>query len=66
MAEVSFDVKNLASEVQKSIADLKATGEDKTRGVITRVGDGVAWIYGLHGCGYSETHHCFCPEFIRG
>jgi F-type H+-transporting ATPase subunit alpha len=54
MAEVSFDVKNLASEVQKSIADLKATGEDKTRGVITRVGDGVAWIYGLHGCGYSE------------
>jgi F-type H+-transporting ATPase subunit alpha len=54
MAEVSFDVKSLASEVQKSIADLKATGEDKTRGVITRVGDGVAWIYGLHGCGYSE------------
>jgi F-type H+-transporting ATPase subunit alpha len=54
MAEVAFDVKSLAQEVQKAISDLKASNEDKTRGVITRVGDGVAWIYGLHDAGYSE------------
>jgi len=55
MAEgVGFDVKSLANEVQKAIADLKISGQDQSRGVITRVGDGVAWIYGLHGCGYNE------------
>ncbi len=54
MAEVDFDVKSLASEVQKAIADLKVSSEDQTKGIITRVGDGVAWIYGLHGCGYNE------------
>jgi F-type H+-transporting ATPase subunit alpha len=54
MAEVSFDVKSLAEEVKRAIADLKETGEDKTKGIVTRVGDGVAWIYGLRECGYSE------------
>jgi F-type H+-transporting ATPase subunit alpha len=54
MAEVAFDVKSLAQEVQMAISDLKASGEEKTSGVITRVGDGVAWIYGLHDAGYSE------------
>jgi F-type H+-transporting ATPase subunit alpha len=54
MAEVAFDVKRLAQEVQMAISDLKASGEEKTSGVITRVGDGVAWIYGLHDAGYSE------------
>jgi F-type H+-transporting ATPase subunit alpha len=54
MAEVNFDVKSLASEVQKAIADIKDSGEDKTKGIVTRVGDGVAWIYGLRECGYSE------------
>jgi F-type H+-transporting ATPase subunit alpha len=54
MAEVVFDVKSLAQEVQKAISDLKSGGEEKTRGVITRVGDGVAWIYGLQDAGYSE------------
>jgi F-type H+-transporting ATPase subunit alpha len=54
MAEASFDVKSLAQEVKKAIGDLKDTGEDKTKGIVTRVGDGVAWIYGLRDCGYSE------------
>jgi F-type H+-transporting ATPase subunit alpha len=53
-SETTFDVKSLAQEVQQSIAGLKDAGEDKTQGIVTRVGDGVAWIYGLRDCGYSE------------
>jgi F-type H+-transporting ATPase subunit alpha len=54
MAEKTFDVKDLAQEVQQAIAGLKDRGEDKTAGIVTRVGDGVAWIYGLRDAGYSE------------
>src|SRR5436190_18559794 len=54
MADSKFDVKNLAEEVRQAIADLKATGEEKSAGVVTRIGDGVAWIYGLRSCGYAE------------
>ncbi|MBX4190635.1 F0F1 ATP synthase subunit alpha [Candidatus Saccharibacteria bacterium] len=48
------EVKSLAEEVRKAIADLSATGQEQSSGVVTRVGDGVAWIYGLRGCGYAE------------
>lgn len=53
-AGVKFDAKSLAAEVQKAIAELSQAGDEKTKGVVTRVGDGVAWIYGLRDCGYSE------------
>jgi F-type H+-transporting ATPase subunit alpha len=54
MAKVETEVKNLSEEVKKAIAGLAATGQEKSSGVVTRVGDGVAWIYGLRDCGYSE------------
>jgi F-type H+-transporting ATPase subunit alpha len=54
MAKDTFDVKSLANEVQQAISGLKDRGEEKTQGIVTRVGDGVAWIYGLRGAGYSE------------
>jgi F-type H+-transporting ATPase subunit alpha len=54
MAEKTFDVKSLSNEVQKAITGLADRGEDKTQGIVTRVGDGVAWIYGLRDAGYSE------------
>jgi len=54
MADLDVNVKNLADEVKKAIAELKDTGDDKSAGVVTRVGDGVAWIYGLRACGYAE------------
>ena len=47
-------VKELAQEVRAAIAELKKTGEVEKAGVVTRVGDGVAWIYGLSDAGYSE------------
>ncbi len=47
-------VKQLASEVREAIAALKQQGTVENAGVVTRIGDGVAWIYGLSGAGYSE------------
>lgn len=54
MADAKLNVKDLAEEVRRSIAKLEAVGEEKSAGVVTRVGDGVAWIYGLRSCGYAE------------
>lgn len=54
MAEINQNVKNLAAEVQQAIAGLKTGGQEPSNGVVTRVGDGVAWIHGLRNCGYSE------------
>lgn len=54
MADAKINVKNLAEDVRRSIAQLQATGEEKSAGVVTRIGDGVAWIYGLRSCGYAE------------
>jgi F0F1-type ATP synthase alpha subunit len=54
MAKTDFDVKSLANEVQKAIAGLRESGQEQSSGVVTRIGDGVAWIYGLRSCGYSE------------
>ncbi len=54
MAKVNAEVKGLAEEVQKAIAELTVTGQEKSSGIVTRVGDGVAWIYGLRDCGYAE------------
>ncbi len=54
MPKLDTEVKSLASEIKKAIADLKQTGQEGSAGVVTRVGDGVAWIYGLRDCGYAE------------
>src|SRR5690349_10933746 len=53
MADIQ--VKELARELERSIEDLKVTGELGTSGIVTRVGDGVAWIYGLTDCGFNEV-----------
>lgn len=54
MANVDTDVKKLAEEVRSAIAQLKDTRQERSAGIVTRVGDGVAWIYGLRDCGFSE------------
>src|SRR5579864_910786 len=54
MARVESEAKSLSEEVKKAIAGLSASGQEKSAGVVTRVGDGVAWIYGLRDCGYAE------------
>lgn len=54
MPNLDTNVKNLADEVRRAIADLKETGDAQSAGIVTRVGDGVAWIYGLRSVGYAE------------
>ena len=52
MAELSVD--ELSAELRAAIADLKSTPEIEKVGLVTRVGDGIAWVYGLKSCGASE------------
>lgn len=57
-------VKELSRELQAAIADLQVSGGSEATGVVTRVGDGVAWIYGLTDCGYSEVVNIETPNGI--
>jgi F-type H+-transporting ATPase subunit alpha len=44
----------LSKDIRAAIAELKERPEIQDVGVVTRVGDGIAWIYGLSAAGYSE------------
>ena len=50
-----LNVKGLTAELQEAIAGLKSGEKLTETGVVTRVSDGVVWVYGLRGCGYSEV-----------
>lgn len=52
MSELS--IKDLSDDIRKAIAELKHRPEIETVGIVTRVGDGIAWIYGLTTAGYNE------------
>ncbi len=52
MSEIS--VKDLSTDIRKAIETLKSSSNVEKVGVVTRVGDGVAWIYGLSDCGFNE------------
>src|SRR5882757_9198241 len=52
MSDIS--IKELSDDIRSAIAELKSRPEIEKVGVVTRVGDGIAWIYGLRDCGYSE------------
>jgi F-type H+-transporting ATPase subunit alpha len=49
-----ISIKDLSSEIRAAIAELKTRPEIENVGIVTRVGDGVAWIYGLQSCGFNE------------
>lgn len=53
MAELT--VTDLSKELRDAIAKLDVAGNLESVGVVTRVGDGVAWVYGLKSAGYSEV-----------
>lgn len=52
MSDVS--VKELSQDIREAIAQLKDASGQQTVGIVTRVGDGVVWIYGLGECGANE------------
>jgi F-type H+-transporting ATPase subunit alpha len=49
-----LSITELSADIRAAISELKARPEIETVGVVTRVGDGIAWIYGLSAAGYSE------------
>jgi F-type H+/Na+-transporting ATPase subunit alpha len=50
-----ISVKELSSELKVAIEQLKSEQGLEDVGIVTRVGDGVAWIYGLHRAGFNEV-----------
>lgn len=52
MTTISLD--EISEELQGAIAKLKQSGSMEDIGVVTKVGDGIAWVYGITGCGYNE------------
>src|SRR6266702_4727109 len=50
-----LQVQELSQELQNAIERLRSTKGLEQTGIVTRVGDGVAWIYGLRSCGYNEV-----------
>lgn len=53
MSHVS--VKELSGELQAAIESLKSEQGLEEVGIVTRIGDGVAWVYGLTSAGYNEV-----------
>ncbi len=52
MKEIS--IADLSADIRAAIAELKKRPEIEETGIVTRVGDGVVWIYGLTSVGYNE------------
>jgi F-type H+-transporting ATPase subunit alpha len=52
VAEIS--IKALSGDIRAAITELKERPEIESVGIVTRVGDGVAWIYGLKNCKFNE------------
>ncbi|CAN5365410.1 F0F1 ATP synthase subunit alpha [soil metagenome] len=49
-----LSITDLGADIRAAISELKTRPEIESVGVITRVGDGIAWIYGLTKAGYNE------------
>jgi F-type H+-transporting ATPase subunit alpha len=52
MSDIS--IKELGADIRAAIEELKRSGDFETVGVVTRIGDGIAWIYGLSKAGFNE------------
>jgi F-type H+-transporting ATPase subunit alpha len=52
MADIA--VTELSKELRDAIAGLETSAGLEKVGIVTRVGDGVAWVHGLRDCGFSE------------
>jgi F-type H+-transporting ATPase subunit alpha len=49
-----LSIQDLSKDIRTAIAELQHKPEIEEVGVVTRVGDGIAWIYGLSRCGFNE------------
>ena len=48
-------VTELSDSLRQAIAGLEQSEGLEKVGIVTRVGDGVAWVHGLRDAGYSEV-----------
>ena len=53
MADIN--VTELSKQLRDAIAGLETREGLENVGVVTRVGDGMAWVHGLRSAGYSEV-----------
>lgn len=52
----TLNVKELSQELQDAIGGLKQAEADfKQSGVVTKISDGIIWVYGLSDCGFSDV-----------
>ncbi len=49
-----LSVKDLSADIRKAIAELRSAPAAEKVGIVTRIGDGIAWVYGLNDCGFNE------------
>jgi len=49
-----LSIASLSEDILSAINELKARPEIENVGIVTRVGDGIAWIYGLSRAGFNE------------
>ena len=50
-----LNIKSLSLEIENAIKGLGDDAKLKQSGVVTRLSDGIVWIYGLRDCGYSDV-----------
>lgn len=50
-----ISVKELSNELQAAIEQLQNDQGLESAGIVTRIGDGVAWVYGLQNAGFNEV-----------
>jgi F-type H+/Na+-transporting ATPase subunit alpha len=48
-------IQELSAELRDAIQSLRTSRGLEEAGIVTRVGDGVAWVYGLRSAGYNEV-----------
>ncbi|MBP9852943.1 MAG: F-type H+/Na+-transporting ATPase subunit alpha [Patescibacteria group bacterium] len=53
MADIA--VTEISKGLRDAIAQLENNDKVETTGIVTRVGDGVAWVHGLRAAGYAEV-----------
>jgi len=49
-----LSIATLSQDIRAAIEELKNRPDIEKVGIVTRIGDGIAWIYGLRTAGYSE------------
>ena len=50
-----LNVKALSQELEAAISGLSQGAKLEQSGVVTRVSDGIVWVYGLRDCGFSDV-----------